>query len=231
MVADMSDARVEAAILAHDAVLNELAMAKLEHGVEFSIADVKQLAFAAALKAALAVEQDPVGWICAEELDQFKNSPDGCEVYLTHVKHNDDAPLYAAPVAAPVQVKALEWKLVHDCWLAECIGHAYEVHNDEIAEYKKRQCQFDFEARIRSALVAAPSRDDVVQWQDISTAPDSGHFLLFGATCHDLIIRFTGYRAMNGLWYTDAGQICHPSHWRPLPSGPVDNQNSGNKPA
>lgn len=39
-----------------------------------------------------------------------------------------------------------------DFWRAEVIGHVYEVHDDEMADYKKRQCQYDFEARIRSVL-------------------------------------------------------------------------------
>ena len=40
-----------------------------------------------------------------------------------------------------------------DFWRAEVIGHVYEVHDDDLADYKKRQCQYDFEARIRSVLV------------------------------------------------------------------------------
>lgn len=41
-----------------------------------------------------------------------------------------------------------------DFWRAEVIGHVYEVHDDDLADYKKRQCQYDFEARIRSVLVS-----------------------------------------------------------------------------
>lgn len=57
-------------------------------------------------------------------------------------------------VGEPVIIRLPWHKEPHgDFWRAEVIGHVYEVHDDEMADYKKRQCQYDFEARIRSALV------------------------------------------------------------------------------
>ncbi len=55
---------------------------------------------------------------------------------------------------ADVRVIQLPWHKEpdRDFWRAEVIGHVYEVHDDELADYKKRQCQYDFEARIRSAI-------------------------------------------------------------------------------
>ena len=52
------------------------------------------------------------------------------------------------------QIKQLPWhKEPHGLfWRAECAGMTYEVFDDEVAEYKKKQCQFDFETRIRDAL-------------------------------------------------------------------------------
>ena len=64
------------------------------------------------------------------------------------------SPAYAEP-----GIKALLWTSTHDGdWLrAESLGLVYEIRNDEVADYKKAQCQSDFEARIRSALVPATS--------------------------------------------------------------------------
>lgn len=62
-----------------------------------------------------------------------------------------------AAVAAvrPDIVKPLEWSKSEPLglfWRAECAGRSYEVHDDEVAEYKKQQCQADHTARILSAL-------------------------------------------------------------------------------
>jgi hypothetical protein len=131
-----------------------------------------------------------------------------------------------APVAAPVQAKALDelHKLLcaipnNDRGLSWQLRDAYsgverlEVHG---AIAKAFKYILDNADAIRSALVAAP----VQEWQDISTAPNCGHFLLFGATRHDKAIRFTGYLAVNGSWYTDAGELCKPTHWMLLPASP-----------
>jgi len=61
---------------------------------------------------------------------------------------------------ADVRVIQLPWHKEPDgdFWRAEVIGHVYEVHDDEMADYKKRQCQYDFEAGIRSAIVEDSTR-------------------------------------------------------------------------
>jgi hypothetical protein len=63
------------------------------------------------------------------------------------------------------------------------------------------------------------------EWQPIETAKH-GHCLFFGATRHDTYLRFTGWVAVNGLCYTDSGDLCRPTHWMPLPPPPMEQTNA-----
>lgn len=56
-------------------------------------------------------------------------------------------------------------------------------------------------------------------WQPIETCPSSA-VLLYGGTRHDSRIVFTGWKAMNGRFYSDTGEHAKPTHWMPLPAPP-----------
>lgn len=79
--------------------------------------------------------------------DGFQFYPDGCNGPL-------DAPPAPHLRGSELTIIRLPWHKEPngDFWRAEVIGRVYEVHDDEMADYKKRQCQYDFEARIRSVL-------------------------------------------------------------------------------
>lgn len=61
-----------------------------------------------------------------------------------------------------------------------------------------------------------------MKWQSIETATkDAGHCLFFGNTRHDLRAVFSGWVAANGMFYSDSGDLCRPTHWMPLPQPPA----------
>jgi len=59
-----------------------------------------------------------------------------------------------------------------------------------------------------------------MNWQPIETAPPQ-HLLFFGCTRHDKNVVWSGWKAVNGTYYTDAGEISFPTHWMPLPEPPA----------
>jgi len=60
-----------------------------------------------------------------------------------------------------------------------------------------------------------------MKWQPIKTAPPT-HLLFYGRTRHDEDAMWSGWKAVNGRFYTDAGELAHPTHWMPLPEPPAD---------
>lgn len=58
-----------------------------------------------------------------------------------------------------------------------------------------------------------------MKWQPVKTAP-SDHLLFYGNTRHDQGVVFTGWKAVNGTYYSDNGDIAYPTHWMPQPSPP-----------
>jgi hypothetical protein len=60
-----------------------------------------------------------------------------------------------------------------------------------------------------------------MKWQPIETAP-SEHLIFYGNTRHDEGVVFTGWKAINGVCYTDAGERVKPTHWMPLPEPPKE---------
>lgn len=67
-----------------------------------------------------------------------------------------------------------------------------------------------------------------MEWRPIETiTPEASQVLFFGATLHDANITFSGHIARNGLYYSDGGETCHPTHWMPKPGAPVADHNKG----
>lgn len=85
------------------------------------------------------------------------------------------------------------------------INYWSEYHDDDQRE------KFDYAEYIRADLVP--------QWQPIETAP-SDHLMFYGNTRHDQGVVFTGWKAVNGMHYSDNGDVAYPKHWMPLPMPP-----------
>ncbi|WP_425639980.1 hypothetical protein [Agrobacterium radiobacter] len=135
----------------------------------------------AALEAALSAAE-PVAWLAARKWEQMT----AAEPWLTNVVYSEDqaeffpcVPLYAAPPAPSVAVKALEWqRVVGDVevagsykldrmrprtgsklkkyWVQIALGFGFKTIATlcETVEEAKAAAQADFETRIRSALSA-----------------------------------------------------------------------------
>lgn len=73
---------------------------------------------------------------------------------------------------------------------------------------------------LRAALEPAAPSPDVLAWQPIEAAPCEP-LLLYGNTRHDTRVVFTGWKAVNGRFYADTGDIVKPTHWMPLPLPPA----------
>lgn len=80
------------------------------------------------------------------------------------------------------------------------------LHNPELAShYPVRDLIID----LRDAL-------EEHQWRDISTALVSRPYLFFGDTWRTKNLYFTGWKSVNGTFYSDDGRIAYPTHWMPI---------------
>ncbi len=181
----------------------------------------------AALEAALS-PAEPVAWLPARRWEQMT----AAEPWLTNIVYSQDQakffpciPLYAAPPAPCVAVKALEALLSA---VKSSVRETDEPHRvilkdgtavtGEIADR-----WLNFMRLIREVCEQALSAQvqDVAGWQSIETAPKDGtQFLAFDKGSY-----FNCWRHDNGYgeqyWMDDADSEPNPWHWMPLPAAPA----------
>ena len=94
--------------------------------------------------------------------------------------------------------------------------------SDDLTERLREWWDYDHGRLIEQALDRIEELEAKLAWQPIETAP-SDYLLFYGNTRHDVGVVFTGWKAQNGLFYEDKGQLVKPTHWMPLPDAPSQN--------
>lgn len=184
-------------------------------------------AIRAALEAALSAAE-PVAWVYAPDLAKgsggFGKDKGSVLMSLDGKWINVDTPLYAAPPAPSVAVKALDARSLAIDIVDGVKGYTLEFAQDQQAH----EIDWDIaERKINDAL--STQVQDVAGWQPIETAPKDGSEIL--ALWKRSQIQSNGYGVVwfeDGSWHEFDYEclVSDPTHWMPLPAAPAKQEAS-----